>query len=477
MTEVANVTFIVSGSGVLNLWLTRDDGTKKTYAVAADHENHRKIVEKIKAKDYKGLEELISVERRLETAKERVVETLAAAKVPGSLVGTAEIRDEQIFVNNVPVHNVVTERLMALANQGYPVDPALRFLENVLMNRSSRSQEELYDFLANRNLPLTEDGCFLAYKRIRHDWKDIYSGTIDNSVGKIVEISWKDVDPDRSQECSYGLHVGALDYVRVYGTGSRDNRVVVVKVNPKDCVSVPRDYSHQKLRVCKYEVLYELETGDQEALGLPVYSANGGKFTSVGDWVDDLEEGDDRDADRYWENGWEDDYEEWSIARLRKEIVDRDLLVEEDVPDFLYEELITMLRTDDEYRRDEDERDLLDEEEEEDDYECDYDDCAHCESEPDDTFLVSYQNPAPVVVPVTEVTSKLPNPQELWRLTKSFDGLTARIHGPMTHKLGSHVVVRSVTSGSVTYYPTLSGELGDGCLSLADFVKYFVFAA
>lgn len=32
-------------------------------------------------------------------------------------------------------------------------------------------------------------------------------------------------------------------------------RTVVCRFNPRDCVSVPRDYNAQKVRVCKYEVV------------------------------------------------------------------------------------------------------------------------------------------------------------------------------------------------------------------------------
>jgi hypothetical protein len=56
------------------------------------------------------------------------------------------------------------------------------------------------------------------------------------------------------------VHVGSLEYVRGfacgYGTEGGD-RIVIVKVNPADVVSVPYDCQNQKVRTCKYEVLRE----------------------------------------------------------------------------------------------------------------------------------------------------------------------------------------------------------------------------
>ena len=56
------------------------------------------------------------------------------------------------------------------------------------------------------------------------------------------------------------VHVGSLEYVRDfacgYGTENGD-RIVIVKCNPKDVVSVPHDCNFQKVRTARYEVLGE----------------------------------------------------------------------------------------------------------------------------------------------------------------------------------------------------------------------------
>ena len=60
--------------------------------------------------------------------------------------------------------------------------------------------------------------------------------------------------------CSSGLHVGSLSYSGPGGWyNSGDDKIVIVKVNPADAVSVPSDHGASKLRVCKYEVIGEYE--------------------------------------------------------------------------------------------------------------------------------------------------------------------------------------------------------------------------
>ena len=119
-------------------------------------------------------------------------------------------------------------------------------------NPSYRARNELYNFLEHENLPVTEDGHFLAYKAVRSDYRDLWSGTMNNSVGNIVEMPRPNVDDNCSVGCSAGLHAGSIDYVNSYG-GSSSTKVIV-KINPRDVVSVPTEDS-RKLRCCRYEVI------------------------------------------------------------------------------------------------------------------------------------------------------------------------------------------------------------------------------
>jgi len=121
--------------------------------------------------------------------------------------------------------------------------------------------EELYKFLDACSLPITSDGCFLAYKKVRWDYKDLYSNTMDNSIGQVVKMSRNEVDENSNRTCSHGLHCAAFGYMSAYGAQGTDegsDKVIIVKVNPKDVVAIPVDYQNQKMRVCEYTVVDEL---------------------------------------------------------------------------------------------------------------------------------------------------------------------------------------------------------------------------
>lgn len=167
--------------------------------------------------------------------------------------------------DGIPVPDIFSDRILQLVEQGYEFEPMLHFVYNLCENKDDHSIIELIDFLRHRNLPITKDGCFLGYKKVRDDYKDHYSGTFDNSIGNIVKMPRAEVN-DRRQECnSNGLHVGALEYV-MNRFHAGDGKIIVVKVNPKDVVSVPIDENFMKLRCCEYRVMADFEGPLTEAM-------------------------------------------------------------------------------------------------------------------------------------------------------------------------------------------------------------------
>lgn len=233
------VAFIKTGDGNITLVLNA-----KTFAVGKSHRNYDKILAALKTQQYDGLEDLIDVQATI------------TARMGGNK-GSVTVKNGEVLYRGRVMHNTVTERILAFVDEGLPTEPLIRFLENLLENPMPEAVNELYDFLANTNggrsqFPITEDGCFIGYKGINADWKDHYTGRIDNSIGTIVSMGRDKVDPNRRNECSYGLHVGTLEYARGFAA-----RTILVKVNPRDCIAVPQDHNCSKLRVCQYEVLAE----------------------------------------------------------------------------------------------------------------------------------------------------------------------------------------------------------------------------
>lgn len=164
--------------------------------------------------------------------------------------------DETLMFDGKEVKNVLVSRMVAMLRSGLDVTPLCLFLENLLSNPSQDSINETYLFLEHNDLPITEDGHFLAYKAVRYDFMDCHSGTFDNSPGKTVEMPREGVNPNRHETCSTGLHFCSRSYIGIYSGGS--NRLVVVKINPRDVVSIPSDYNNAKGRCCKYVVLEEI---------------------------------------------------------------------------------------------------------------------------------------------------------------------------------------------------------------------------
>ena len=70
------------------------------------------------------------------------------------------------------------------------------------------------------------------------------------------------MDDDRDHSCSFGLHVGSLDYAKSFSNG----RVLIVKINPADVVSIPKDCSCQKCRVSKYKIIDSFDTEIKSAV-------------------------------------------------------------------------------------------------------------------------------------------------------------------------------------------------------------------
>lgn len=171
--------------------------------------------------------------------------------------GDFRIGNGVLWYRDEVINDVITERVISMIREKFNCQPMLRFLENLYQNPSFRACQELYSFLRHRFLPITSDGCFLAYKAVTSEYKDKYSEKIDNHPGSIVEMPRFRVDDNCNQGCGQGLHVGAIDYVRSYGRYG--DKVVICKVNPADVVSVPLDSEQQKLRCCRYEVVAEYD--------------------------------------------------------------------------------------------------------------------------------------------------------------------------------------------------------------------------
>jgi len=177
-----------------------------------------------------------------------------------------EVVDDTVFYQGEELPPALVTKVLSIVRDGLPLEHFEKFWQRLEKNPSSSSVNELIDFLSYKELPITEDGYFIAYRGVNTDYWSINGNTqtkvlqgqadnqgrILNSIGSTIEVSRRQVDDNRNIGCSYGLHVGSLDYAASWGP-----KVIVVKVDPADVVSVPTECSCQKCRVSKYEVLYD----------------------------------------------------------------------------------------------------------------------------------------------------------------------------------------------------------------------------
>lgn len=173
-------------------------------------------------------------------------------------VGDVKVIGNLVYYKGAVIHSALAVRLLTMIEAGFDASNWARFLARVMENPSERSRECLYEFLDKWNAPITEDGHFIAFKKVRGDFRDIHSGTMDNSPGQTVSMDRELVNADPDQTCSRGLHVAATSYLGTYSS-TNGYRVLALKVDPADVVAVPRDYGSAKMRVCRYLVLGEAE--------------------------------------------------------------------------------------------------------------------------------------------------------------------------------------------------------------------------
>jgi hypothetical protein len=218
----------------------------KTHNVTDGHPNYAKIRDALRQKQFDAIEALIDVPT--------VINRFGQGKVA--------VANGVVSYNGTELHNSLTRRILKMVDEGFDVAPMVAFLENLMQNPSKRAVDELYGFLEVGNLPITEDGYFLAYKRVRSNYMDIHSGKFDNSVGKVCEMPRNMVDEDKSRTCSQGLHFCSLAYLPNFSSNGSQDHIMIVKINPRDVVAIPADYNDTKGRTCRYEVVGEHTKGD-----------------------------------------------------------------------------------------------------------------------------------------------------------------------------------------------------------------------
>lgn len=243
------------------------------YPLTSEHPNYREISEYLRDCA------LNDVEPDADTVLEKLD---VVGRVGSRLRGLSErvsLQSNTLLFDGDPVEGPLVDHILRLIDEGNEAATSdwlsyVKFLENLATNPSEDSRQSLFEFLQRYGLTPTRDGHFIAYKAVSagDDTEEtgtyysmnsgkatvngvVIQGRIPNPIGAVVEMPRSKVQHDTSIGCSTGLHAGAWDYATMFGGWHGESQILIVKINPRDVVSVPDDHTYQKLRVSRYEVV------------------------------------------------------------------------------------------------------------------------------------------------------------------------------------------------------------------------------
>ena len=238
MTVTARIVNPDPQSGYITVVL---DG--KSYSINAGNKLFANALDAYKVNDWDTFISFVNPELRLKSLY---------AKYEG-----IEVKDGNLYVFDEPVHSTLATRVISFLEAGLDCVHLFKFILKLNLNPSKRAVDELYTFLEHRALPITDNGNFLAYKAVREDYTDKYTGKFLNTIDAVLEMPRNKVDDDKNVGCSYGFHAGTVEYAKDFM--GREGHLMIVEINPADVVSIPTDCQFQKLRTSKYKVVGEYE--------------------------------------------------------------------------------------------------------------------------------------------------------------------------------------------------------------------------
>jgi len=232
-----------------------DQTTAKVYTITNSQPNWSKVVEAIREEDN----------------DDEILQTISvkAAVENFSPNGSITVFGNDVKYKGFALAGLDVDHLLEAIRTGNKrqAKALTSFLENKQANPSYKAVGMMYKFRQDKGMPLTDDGHFLAYKGVLKDYwsrnankttivlhgQTNENGQILNRIGDYIEVDRKCVEDDPAKSCGPGLHAGSLEYATGWG-----ERVIIVKIHPKDVVSVP-DHEDNKMRVCAYTVVGECE--------------------------------------------------------------------------------------------------------------------------------------------------------------------------------------------------------------------------
>lgn len=196
---------------------------------------------------------------RLMDVKQAAVVVLS--KLPGAHVRHENGKDV-LYVDDIIVPEVLTQKVLDIIAQGGDVDPWYLFLEKCRQNPWRDAINEFYQLMDRWGTPITTDGDMIFCKSVRRDYYDRHTGTIRYTVGEVI-ADQKLIDNPKLTDasraaCSNGLHFGPWRGAQAY-YDPNNGRYLLVTIDPRDVINV--DLSYPKGRALKMRVVDDVPQG------------------------------------------------------------------------------------------------------------------------------------------------------------------------------------------------------------------------
>lgn len=233
-------------------------------AVAGHHPNFNLIVERLVADEHdESVVALFDIETTVRNEFER-------------LTPRVTVRNGQVFLDGDVQDGPIVKQILRFIDEGHTDDleAVVNFMEKVETNPDENCRKQLFRWLENNEFTIDQSGDVVGYKGCKIDESGVYTSTrpapesenvmvddeqvvgyVPQIPGSVVEMPRSAVDDNPYNTCSVGLHVANFRYANEFANG----KVVEIRVNPRDFVSVTTDYNSEKIRCCRYRVVGPVE--------------------------------------------------------------------------------------------------------------------------------------------------------------------------------------------------------------------------
>jgi hypothetical protein len=231
--------------------ITRNGATlfinMKPYTVGSDHPRYDDIINAARSGEWHTISPMVDI---INTIKESIVKTDNPHLT---------IKNNSIIYKHITFPDDLSQYVINMIRDKFDLTPMINFMENLLKNPDHRVFQQLFGFMSYGKNPITPDGKFLAYKKVRSDYTSVHDGLTKHVIGEFVSMDRDACNSNPEQTCSTGLHFCSQEYLSNF---SGEN-VLVLEIDPADVVSIPVDYNNTKGRACKYKVVGELDQNDK----------------------------------------------------------------------------------------------------------------------------------------------------------------------------------------------------------------------